>query len=141
MAKIELDILNPEKFKTLEEIRDFVTGEGAVALHYAIGEALSPTLLSSAADELQVELKGELRDAREAAAFVSRDLRALAKGAIESEGDLEAFNSGSFLLGKERRALLFIALRNGDASYPIQRGIIKYLADGSRESVTGSVQT
>ena len=39
MAKIELHILNPEQFDTLQKIRDFVTGRGAEVLHHAIGEA------------------------------------------------------------------------------------------------------
>ena len=37
MAEIELDILNPEQFETLQKIQDFVTGEGVEVLHYAIG--------------------------------------------------------------------------------------------------------
>ncbi len=35
-TKIELEILNPEKFQTLQKIRDFVTGDGAKALRYAL---------------------------------------------------------------------------------------------------------
>jgi len=125
--KIELEILNSEKFQTLQKIRDFVTGDGAKALHYAIGEALSPAGHESEVDELEAELKDKLQDARQGAFFVNSDLEALAKVAIESEGDPPVSNNGGLILDKERRALLFIALRNGDAVDPIQLGVIEYL--------------
>ena len=126
-AKIELDILNPEKFKTLQEIRDFVTGDGASALHYAIYKALSPGGFLSEVDEFEVKLKDELKDARGAAMCVNNDLEALAKAAVESDGDPEVVGDRDFIKGKERLALMFIALKDGDADHSTQFGIIKYL--------------
>ena len=139
MTKIELNILNPEQFDTLQKIRDFVTGSGAAALHYAIEIALQPWGHRGEDSEPESRLQGELKDARYAAVLVSQDLGALARGAIESESDPEVFNDeGFFPIDMERRALLFIALRDDNAIEGIQLGIIEYLGGGShkRESAT-----
>lgn len=125
--KFELEILNPEKFQTLQKIRDFVTGDGARALHFAVYKALSPADHTSEVDGIEAELKDELTAARQGAYFVNKDLRTLAKGAIESEGDPKVFSNGGCFPDETRRALLFIALKDGDASYPIQKGVIEYL--------------
>ena len=132
MAKIELHILNPEQFDTLQKVRDFVTGRGAEALHYAIEIALQPWGHTGEDSEVENRLQGELKDARAAAVLVSHDLGALARGAIESESDPEVFNDdGFFRLDMERRALLFIAMRDDNAIEGIQLGIIEYLGGGS----------
>ena len=132
-TKIELEILNPEKFQTLQQIRDFITGDGAKALHYAIYRALSPAINISEQDELEVKLKDELKAARLAALFVNEDLGALARGAIESTGDPEVFNNQGQVLNEERRELVFIALRDGDAVDETRRGIIEHLSAANED--------
>ena len=114
-AEIELQILNPEKFQTLQAIRDFLTGDGARALRFAIYKALTPETMLEDVDEFAVKLRGELKDAREAAVFICHDLGALTKVAIESEGDPEVVRDEHLgCIEKEMRALLLIALQDGD---------------------------
>ena len=86
-TEIELEILNPEKFQTLQEIRDFVTGDGASALHFAIAATLSPGVNPIGNGEREYKLE----TAREGAFSLNRDLAALAKAAVE----LERFNRWS----------------------------------------------
>jgi len=133
MAKIELSILNPEQFQTLQKMRDFFTGNGAVAMYYAISEALAPATDTREIDRVEGELKAELADARQAAIFLVEDLVALAKCAIESEGDPEVSINTAVILDKERRALLLISLWSGDVVAYLKREIIGYLGGGDRE--------
>ena len=135
-TKIELGILNPKQFQTLQEIRDFVTGDGAKALHFAIYKALSPAIMVDEADEVEAELKDELKDARTAALVVNNDLEALARGAIESEGDPRVFREEDLVFAKERRALMLIALKDDDANESDRWGIIEYLSGGNKMSAT-----
>ena len=128
-AEIELQILKPEKFQTLQEIRDFVTGDGARALHFAIRKALAPETMLCDADEFEVKLRDELKDAREAAIFVCYDLGALAKGVIESEGDPEVVRDEHLgCIDKERRALLLIALQDGDTASGVRWELFEHLS-------------
>jgi len=126
-TRIELDILNPEKFQTLQEIRDFITGDGSKARRFAIGGALAPGAITGLTSEIEVLLRDQMEDARQAAFFVSNDLGVLATAAVELERDPHVFASEVFNLDKERRTLSFIARMDGGACGWVQQGIIEYL--------------
>ncbi len=135
-TEIELRILNPAKFQTLQAIRDFVTGDGARALRYAIDRALCPAVNVSEVAETEVKFQEELESARDAAYLVNKDIAALAKGAIESESDPEVVNNEGCIHDKQKFALLFIAFRDECAADEIQKGIIEYLGGWDTVAVT-----
>ncbi len=124
---IHLGILNPEKFQTLQEIRDFVTSDGASALRFAIDGALIPGAVTDQTSEIEDFLKDQVTDARRGAISASDDLGTLAKAAVESEGDPHVSASDDPALHKEKRALRFIALMDGDVGPWVQQGIIEQL--------------
>ena len=130
-AKIELEILNPAQFKTLQEIRDFVTGDGASVLRFAIGGALIPGEVTGQTSEIEDILKDQMKDARQAALYVNQDLGTLAKAAVELERDPHVAASVDFNLDKEKRALRFIALMDGDACPWVKQGISEQLGGAS----------
>lgn len=109
--EIELQTLNPAKFQTLQEVRDFVTGEGARALRSAIEVALRPQL-----DTLDMIYLGDaLREARDGAYSLNHDLETLARVAVEWEGDTQpTFYRPPDCDGdkRDRRSLLYVTLRD-----------------------------
>ncbi len=58
---------------------------------------------------------------------MSKDLGTLATAAIELERDPHVFASEEFNLDKERRALRFIVLMEGDACGWVRQGIFEQL--------------
>ena len=128
-TKIELAILNPEKFQTFQEIRDFVTGEGAKALHFVIGQALK-----SPSDPLNMRYLGDaMEEARDGALSLNNDLEFLARIAVELKaGAIPAFyRFGGSDKDSQRRSLLLISLKDSDAADWVKRKIIEHLGDSS----------
>ena len=131
-TKIELEILDPEKFQTLQEVRDFVTGEGARALHSAIDVALRPQL-----DPLDMIYLGDaLTEARDGAYLLNQDLETLARVAVEWEADAQPTFyrfDGSDEGKRDRRSLMFITLRDEDWVDWLKREIINHLGAANED--------
>ena len=125
-TEIELETLNPEKFQTLQEIRDFVTGEGASALRFAIGAVLNPEL-----SPLDMSYLGNaLKEARDGAYSVNNDLEILARVAVKWEADAQPTFyrfAGCDKDRQDRRSLAFIVLRHDDVADWLEREIIDHL--------------
>lgn len=135
-ARIPLEVLNPERFQSLAEIRAFVSGDEHGALHYAISNALDPPIDDADSRYMQ----GIIDDARKAAWALNHDLETLARAAVSGGKETRAapVEPSSFDPAQSqryRRALLFVALGPTDV-YPVERirqGILAHLGDGVAE--------
>ena len=129
-AMLTLELLDPLKFQTLEDVRRFVEGDAFPMMAYAIGRVACPSV------ELADGQLGELgNQARLAAYYVARDLAAIAKAASRGKPvrgvveDCGAFDAEG--REKHRRALLFVALSSGDNGVPTEhtrRAVLAQLA-------------
>ena len=130
-TELTLEILNPEHFQTIQEIRDFVTGEGARALSYAIGQTLDLTpcldgYLNTPSPEDPPPPRDAMDRARIAASWVNCDLLTLAKAAVELEVDptVKAFDSG---FDDRLSALLFVTMWEGSQFEWLKLQLYKHL--------------